>query len=65
MDGIPVPIGDIISKGAGIVTTRTDVMDNFFSNNTKKDILKKPNKYDFRVIIFYIFFYLVVFFIFV
>jgi hypothetical protein len=45
MVGIPVSVGDIISKGAEIVTTTADVADNFISG-TKKDILKNPNKFD-------------------
>jgi hypothetical protein len=39
--GVPVNVGDMISSGI-------DVASNLLGGNKKRDILKDPNKYDFK-----------------
>jgi hypothetical protein len=48
MTGIPVPLTEIISQGADIISTGTEFAENMFSNKPRKDILKDPNKFDFN-----------------
>jgi hypothetical protein len=45
---IPVPVGDIVSKGAELVSAGADVAENFITNKPKKNILKDANKFDFK-----------------
>jgi hypothetical protein len=48
MIGIPVNVGNIVSKGAELVSAGADVAKNFITNKPKKDILKDANKFDFK-----------------
>jgi hypothetical protein len=48
MTGIPVPLTDIISQGADIMSTGTEFAENIFRNKPRKDILKDFNKFDFN-----------------
>jgi hypothetical protein len=48
MVGIPVDVGEIVSKGAELVSAGADVAENFISTKPKKDILKDANKFDFQ-----------------
>jgi hypothetical protein len=48
MTCIPVPLTDIISQGADIISTGTEFAENMFRNKLRKDILKNPNKFDFN-----------------
>jgi hypothetical protein len=40
--GVPVNVGDMISSGVGIASNLLG------GGNKKRDILKNPNKYDFK-----------------
>jgi hypothetical protein len=48
MTGIPVPLTDIISQGADIISTGIEFAENMFQSKPRKDILKDPNKFDFN-----------------
>jgi hypothetical protein len=48
MVGIPVSVGVIVSRGAGLVSAGADVPENFLTNKPKKHILKNTNKFDFK-----------------
>jgi hypothetical protein len=49
MVGIPVEVGEIVSKGVDLVNAGADVIDqNFITSKPQKNILKDANKFDFQ-----------------